>query len=216
MILNAIYLLLFITTLIYIVIYVKKPSNINLNYFIAYLLAMFLLEITASIVKKIWLYNIIVYNFLTLLEFNFLLLFIKGLVTSLKSRKIIYSLLVIFNIVYIITTIYYIYLETIVVTYNSIASITGSLTISVAVFIYLKDFLNSDKILNYWKTLSFWISFGLLIYHLGTIPFTSIMNFMSNINLDSKMLLIKIQYLLTTLMYCCYIFGALWSQKNLK
>ena len=216
MILKVIYFLSLVTTVIYVIFYIKKSFDINLKYFLAFLLAMCLLEIVASFVKRMGFYNLIVYNILTLLEFNFLLLFIKNILNSSKSKKIINFLLKIFNIIYTSSSLYYIWINSYLSTYNSVASIIGSILVSIAVFLFLRDFLNSDKILNYWKTLSFWISFGLLIYYLGTIPFTSIMNFISNITLESKLLLIKIQYLLTTLMYTCFIFGALWGQKILK
>jgi hypothetical protein len=101
--------------------------------------------------------------------------------------------------------------------YNGIASISGSFIVTIAIFLFFKDFINSDKISNFKKSLSFWISSGLLIYYLGTIPITSIMNYMQSINDKAEVhFLFNIQYVLVALMYSIFIFGALWSQKKEK
>ena len=98
--------------------------------------------------------------------------------------------------------------------YNEIASISGSFSITIAIFLFFKDFINSDRILNFKKSLSFWIAVGLLIYYFGTIPITSIMNSMQSITKSEVYLLFNIQYVLVTIMYSIFIFGALWSQKK--
>ncbi|ARV16136.1 hypothetical protein BTO07_13725 [Polaribacter sp. SA4-12] len=177
---------------------------------------MFLLEVIAKYVKYLGYDNLWVYNSLTFIEFNCLFFFLIGVILSIKIKKIVLYIVYIFNTIYILTNIYYLWLEDYFVTYNSIASISGSFLISIVIFLFFRDFLNSDKILNYRKTLSFWISFGLLFYYLGTIPFTSIINFLNYIPQSSKIYLIKVQFFLTIFMYCCFIFGALWSQKRVK
>lgn len=216
MLINIIYLLSFISTLIYVVFYFRKSFDINLRYFSAYLFFMFLFEVIAKYVKYLGYDNLWIYNNLNFIEFNCLFFFLRGIILSIKIKKIVLYIMYIFNTIYIITNIYYLLLEKYLVTYNSIASISGSLLISIVVFLFFRDFLNSDKILNYRKTLSFWISFGLLFYYLGTIPFISIINFLNDIPQLSKIYLIKVQFFLTIFMYSCFIFGALWSQKQVK
>ncbi|KGL58977.1 hypothetical protein PHEL85_3250 [Polaribacter sp. Hel1_85] len=216
MLINIIYLLSFLSTLIFAIFYFRKSFDINLRYFSAYLFFMFLFEIIASFVKYQGYDNLWIYNMLTLIEFNCLFFFLRSIILSIKVKKIVLYIVYIFNAIYILTNIYYLFLENYLVTYNSIVSISGSFLISIVIFLFFRDFLNSDKILNYWKTLSFWISFGLLFYYLGTIPFTSIINFMSDIPQSSKIYLIKVQFFLTIFMYSCFIFGALWSQKQVK
>ena len=216
MLINIIYSLSFLSTLIYFIFYFRKSFDINLRYFSAYLFFMFLFEITAKLFKYLGYDNLWLYNNLTFIEFNCLFFFLRGIITSIKTKKIVLYFVYIFNTIYILTNIYNLWLESYLVTYNSIASISGSFLISIVIFLFFRDFLNSDKILNYRKTLSFWISFGLLFYYLGTIPFTSIINFLNDIPQSSKIYLIKVQFFLTIFMYCCFIFGALWSQKRVK
>lgn len=211
-------ILYFSSILIYTYHYFKKSFDIKLGYFIGYLFFMLLFELTAQLVKyTLKLDNVLVYNILTFLEFNCLLLFIRGILYFMSTKKLLIGLTVAFNVIYALSTIYYIVLRNYLQIYNEIASVSGSFLVTIAIFLFFKDFINSDKISNFKKSLSFWISSGLLIYYLGTIPITSIMNYMQSINDKAEVrFLFNIQYVLVALMYSIFIFGALWSQKKEK
>lgn len=211
-------ILYFSSILIYTYHYFKKSFDIKLGYFIGYLFFMLLFELTAQLVKyTLKLDNVLVYNILTFLEFNCLLLFIRGILYFMSTKKLLIGLIVAFNVIYALSTIYYIVLRNYLQIYNEIASVSGSFLVTIAIFLFFKDFINSDKISNFKKSLSFWISSGLLIYYLGTIPITSIMNYMQSINDKAEVrFLFNIQYVLVALMYSIFIFGALWSQKKEK
>jgi hypothetical protein len=158
--------------------------------------------------------TVLIYNILTYLEFNCLLFFIREILSFKKTKKVVTVLVLVFNIIYFLSTLYLCFQGDYLLTYNDIASISGSFSITIAIFLFFKDFINSDRILNFKKSLSFWIAVGLLIYYLGTIPITSIMNSMQSITKSEVYLLFNIQYVLVTIMYCIFIFGALWSQKK--
>lgn len=211
------YILYVISIVIYAIFYLKKSFEINLRFFLVYLFFMFSFEMMAYYVKHgLGFYNLWVYNSLTFLEFNCLLLFVKDILVSKKTNKIVIGLIFIFNIIYFATTLYYLNEGAFLESYNSIAFISGGFLIAIALFLFYQDFLSSNEILNYKKSLSFWITFGLLLYYLGTIPITSIMNYMNGtpkVVLDS---LFIIQYLLVIFMYSCFIFGAIWSQKKFR
>lgn len=211
-------ILYFLSVLIYTYHYFKKSFDIKLRYFIGYLFFMLLFELIAQLVKYTLKFdNVLVYNILTFLEFNCLLLFISGLLYFVSTKKVLVALIITFNVIYVLSTIYYIVLRNYLQIYNGIASISGSFIVTIAIFLFFKDFINSDKISNFKKSLSFWISSGLLIYYLGTIPITSIMNYMQSINDKAEVhFLFNIQYVLVALMYSIFIFGALWSQKKEK
>ena len=211
-------ILYFLSVLIYTYHYFKKSFDIKLRYFIGYLFFMLLFELIAQLVKyTLKLDNVLVYNILTFLEFNCLLLFLSGLLYFVSTKKVLVALIITFNVIYVLSTIYYIVLRNYLQIYNGIASISGSFIVTIAIFLFFKDFINSDKISNFKKSLSFWISSGLLIYYLGTIPITSIMNYMQSINDKAEVhFLFNIQYVLVALMYSIFIFGALWSQKKEK
>lgn len=211
-------ILYFLSVLIYTYHYFKKSFDIKLRYFIGYLFFMLLFELIAQLVKYTLKFdNVLVYNILTFLEFNCLLLFLSGLLYFVSTKKVLVALIITFNVIYVLSTIYYIVLRNYLQIYNGIASISGSFIVTIAIFLFFKDFINSDKISNFKKSLSFWISSGLLIYYLGTIPITSIMNYMQSINDKAEVhFLFNIQYVLVALMYSIFIFGALWSQKKEK
>jgi hypothetical protein len=158
--------------------------------------------------------NLLVYNILTYFEFNCLLFFIKEILSFKKTKKVVTAIILVFNVIYLLSTLYLCFQGNYMLKYNEIASISGSFSITIAIFLFFKDFINSDRILNFKKSLSFWIAVGLLIYYLGTIPITSIMNSMQSITKSEVYLLFNIQYVLVTIMYSIFIFGALWSQKK--
>ena len=218
MLVKILLILYFLSVLIYTYHYFKKSFDIKLRYFIGYLFFMLLFELIAQLVKyTLKLDNVLVYNILTFLEFNCLLLFLSGLLYFVSTKKVLVALIITFNVIYVLSTIYYIVLRNYLQIYNGIASISGSFIVTIAIFLFFKDFINSDKISNFKKSLSFWISSGLLIYYLGTIPITSIMNYMQSINDKAEVhFLFNIQYVLVALMYSIFIFGALWSQKKEK
>ena len=214
MLLYSAYILSFISAFIYAVFYFKKSFEIDLKYFLAYLFFMFSFEMIASYVSYKGHDNLWVYNSLIFLEFNCLFLFSKEILVSKKAKKIVLKIIIIFNIIYFLANL--ISFDNFLTKYNSLASISGSFLITIVLFLFYKDFLDSNRILNYKKSLSFWIAFGLLFYYLGTIPFTSIINFLSDIPLEIKLYLIKIQIFLSLFMHSCFIFGILWSRKQVK
>ncbi|WP_157812215.1 hypothetical protein [Polaribacter sp. ALD11] len=196
--------------------YLKKSFEIDLKYFLAYLVFLFSFEMLASYIFDKNESNLAVYNLSTFFEFNFLLLFLKNILKTKSTKKIIWLILFIFNTIYIFSSLYYFLEDRYFLDYNIIAANSGSALTTLALFLFFKDFLNSNNILNYKRTLSFWIAFGLLIYYLGTIPMTSIMNSIQNISKEVVAYLFKIQIILSIFMYSCFIFGALWSQKQVK
>lgn len=218
MFVRILFTLSFLSVLIYIFHYFKKSFEIELKFFTLYLFFMLLFEFIADLVHSVLnLDNLIVYNILTFLEFNSLLFFIRGILYFKATKRIIIFLVVAFNIIYFLSTTYYIIFRDFLQIYNDIASISGSIAVTVAIFLFFKDFIYSDKIANFKKSLAFWISSGLLIYYLGTIPTTSIMNYMQGINNKAEVLfLFNIQYVLVAAMYSFFIFGAIWSQKKEK
>ena len=71
-----------------------------------------------------------------------------------------------------------------------------------------------DRILNFKKSLPFWISVGLLVYYLGSIPGTLTINAIKHLKSENLTFIMSITPFLSLIMYCIFIFGALWSQKK--
>ena len=213
---NIIYFLLFFSVLIYTFSYFKDIFDVDLKFFVVFLACAFFVEIAALYLHSEQIDNLILYNILTFIEFNCLLFFLKEDLVIQDEKFKVRLIIIVFNIVYTISSIYYIIYESLLQKYNSIASIAGSVLLTIALFLFFKGLLNSNKILNYKKSLSFWIAFGLLVYYLGTIPITSIMNSMSNLSKEIVIYLFNIQIGLSYFMYSSFIFGILWSHKKAK
>jgi hypothetical protein len=204
---------MFVSVLLYVACYFKNSFDIGLKYFVAYLFFNFLFEMITLYKDKD---NLPIYNLLTLIEFNCLFFFLKDILELKLTKKKVIIVIVIFNIIYVLSSVYYLIIDCFFTKYNLFASISGSVLLTLTLFLFFKDFLNSNKILNFRKTITFWISFGLLVYYLGTIPITSIMNSMKNISKTDLDMLFNIQIFLSIFMYSCFIFGALWNQKQVK
>ncbi|WP_439127863.1 hypothetical protein [Polaribacter sp.] len=215
MILNSLFTLYFIAIVIYAYNFLLKKFDIDLKYFVAYLFSMLSFELFIISFEELLNGNSLkVYNVLTFLEFNLLLLFIKEILSVKSSRKIVNYLIIIFNLVYFITSFYYLFKGNYFSTYNSISSVSGSFIITIAVFIFFKDFINSDRILNFKKSLSFWICVGLLVYYLGGIPATLTLNAITHLKRADHLFILNINPFLALCMYSIFIFGVLWSQKK--
>ena len=213
---NIIYISLFLCVVLYAIFYFKKSFSIHLKYFLAYLFAVFSLELVSKYLYDRKHNTLLVYHLITFLEFNFLFLFFKHIIEGKLTKKLLFMTLYIFNIIYVLSSLYYMLKGDFFIKYNSIASISGSILIAIILFYFCIDFLSSNKILNYKKALSMWITFGLLVYYLGTIPITSIINLMDNIPKKEVVFLYNIQFGLSIFMYSCFIFGILWSQKKVR
>lgn len=206
-----------VAVIIYTYVYFKKSFKVDLSYFLAFLFFMFIAEMTSLYLHSLDKNTTLVYHLLIFFEFNFLFLFIRSIIKSVQEKRKIVIIIYVFNFVYLISSIYYYLQNLYFLSYNSLSAIIGGVLITISLFYYFKDFLNSDEILNYKKTVTFWISIGLLIYYLGSVPITSILNnFGNNTSVEVEDYLYNLQYILVLLMYSSFIFGALWSQKQVK
>lgn len=92
--------------------------------------------------------------------------------------------------------------------------IIGSLFLAIAIVFYFISLLRSEQIIIYHKKLLFWISVGLLLFHIGTIPFTiEVTKYALMKSIHNLFLII---WVLAILMYLIFTFGFIWSNKEEK
>ena len=151
-----------------------------------------------KVLKK---YSFEVYNVYTFFEFNIITLMYLSIIKDLKTLNLIKLLNVTFNVIYIVS-FFYIPVQNYTITIES-------LVLSVFFIAYLKELLSSDIILNYKKHLPFWITSGFLIFYLSSIPFQLIRGSLDNREMFS------IQMFLIYIMHSCFIYGFLWSKKEI-
>ncbi|WP_339884327.1 hypothetical protein [Polaribacter vadi] len=144
--------------------YFPKFKKTYYYFFIAFLVFAVLFETLGMLLKgtnNYWIYNIY-----TFFEFSSLVGIYYYLNTSVKSKKIIILLSIIYYIIYFISFKY--------VVLQKYTVIILPFFVVPFMFLYLQKLLNSSKIMNYKKVLPFWLTVGFLIYYLASVPFFSL------------------------------------------
>jgi len=203
----------FLSLFICLAYYIKNRNKNWCLYFLGYLLSIVLIDFVASIILKKGGTTLVLYNCIILFEFNLLFLFFLKLVTRKSSLKVIKTCFVIFNLMYFLSIFYY-GISNIYSIYNTMAALLGAALIGSICIIYLREFLLSNKVINYKKDATFWVTIGLLIYYIGGMPFTAIINHMKDI--PEVIDLFLIMNGLTIFMHLCFIIGFIWSWKEAK
>ena len=198
-----------LSLLFYLNRFLNKESFKKMKFFILFLFSMSFVEFFALIFRYNDISNILIYNILTLLEFNFLFLFYREFV----KNKMINPIIVLFNIVYFITS-FYKGIDLFITQFNTIAPVSGAFLISIVLILYLREILMSEDIINYKKNIVFWITTALLFYYMGTLPLTAVLSFL--VTKSNFASFYKIQHTLTIVMHSTFIFGLLWNWKKVK
>ena len=141
MLINLVHFFSFLSVLIYAVFYFKKSFEINIKYFSGYLFVLFFFGVLASYLRDKIGYNLIVYNILTFFEFNLLLLFFKGILSSKSIQKTILIFIYTFNVCYVLSSLYFFFFGDYLDDYNLIASIFGSIIITIVLFLFFKYYI---------------------------------------------------------------------------
>ena len=144
--------------------YLPKFKSTYYYFFIAFLVFAVLFETLGMLIKgnnNYWIYNIY-----TFFEFSSLIGIYYFLNTSVKSKKIIIVLSIIYYIIYFISFKYDVL--------QKYTVIILPFFVVPFMFLYLQKLLNSSKIMNYKKVLPFWLTVGFLIYYLASVPFFSL------------------------------------------
>lgn len=210
--LNYIALAFAIISFLSYVFFNKNISFKSIRYFIVFLFCMFFFDVIGVVFFKYGLNNAF-YNLMVLLEFNVLFLFYRDISQNSLTKKIIKIFTVLYNVILFCSSFYY--GKAIFSTkYNTIAPVFGAVFIGIVLMLYLREFLLSEKVLNYKKNVFFWITTGLLLYYIGTMPLTAIVNFLKTGNVF--LTLYKIQHLLTIVMHVCFLTGLIWSWKRVR
>ncbi len=152
--------------------------------------------------------NLIIFNIYNTINFVVLLLLYKHYIQSKAFKKWIVG----FIITYLISLIVFGFYENYLVISQSAAYIVGASFLVITIAYYFIEIFNSDKILSIQKSLLFWISIGLLLFHIGSIPFAVVRNYYAFIPDLRYMFYAK--FILIAILYSLYIIGFIWSDKE--
>lgn len=185
-----------------------KYKHTFLKYFLILLWYTALNEFLGAYITDLDINNLIIYNIYNTINFVVLLLIYKHYIQSKIFKKWIVGFIVTYLITLIISGFY----ENYLVVGQSIAYIVGASFLVITISYYFIEILNSDKVLNIQKSLLFWISVGLLLFHIGSIPFAVVSNYYAYI--DDLKYMFYVKFVLIAILYSLYIIGFLWSNKE--
>lgn len=186
-----------------------KYNSTSLKFVLIYLWLVCITEFSAKYLTLQLPNNVLLYNFLSLIEFCiFSYIFYKEL-KIIFFRKVIFISVFIFSICLFIDIFY---TGNPVESFLSLAYGCSSILLSLYCCFYFYYVAQTEKILNLYQILFSWICIGLLVYHLCNLPITVLSNQLHSINENDNLL--SILALSGMLMYICFITGFLWSKKE--
>lgn len=188
-----------------------KYRNSFLKYFLVYLWITFIFEITAFLLRK---YDIVnnnsaIYNVYSVLSFFYLFsIFIKA-IHDQQKKNILKAACLLYFIILVAAGFYENYLlEPQIISY-----VFAELILILGIGFYLVEILKSEKALYANKTLLFWISLGLLLFSVGTIPFTIVMSYYTLLEASIHRVF-AINFILIIIQNICFIIGFIKADKN--
>jgi hypothetical protein len=200
------YIFLVVTTIISFY-FRKKFKNSIYKYFAYFLVFLCITETLSQIFNK---NNALVYNFYTLIAFNFYFIFYYQIFREQKNKRIMVLFILSFMIFYIVDTLFltkdlFYHLLNNTVVFGSFLTI---ITLIVFLFEIIK---NKDIVFNIKKTFIFWVSVGLLLFYIGILP---IMITFYYLKTDNNQIYSVIITLLNYIMLGSFSYGYIYSDKK--
>ncbi|SEL22222.1 hypothetical protein SAMN04487910_2066 [Aquimarina amphilecti] len=197
------------TTAIFATIYYYKYKNtVLLKYFIYLLWYIVFNELLGYYIRSLDLKNAIIHNIYNLVNFTYLLLLYRHHFKNKKNKKAA----VIFIVLYILTFIINGFFENYLIEHQRFPYIIAAIFLVITILLYFFEILNSEQVLHAKKNLLIWISFGLLIYFVGNLPFRILRNYY--LELTDATIHFLVIFTLTVIMHFCFIIGFIWSNRK--
>lgn len=147
--------------------------------------------------------NLYVYNVYQILVFPLLLMCFYCLIVS-EKRRIIPYFICLFMISFLIEGLFFVdYLTESLVFPN----IVGSTGLCIVVMVYFTQILEDGSMIYLKNNFYFWLSCGILIYYVGNVPFSSVINFMIFENQEIYYSFFYIRIVLAIMMYTLICIG---------
>ncbi|KZS39360.1 hypothetical protein AWE51_12520 [Aquimarina aggregata] len=194
-------------------LYLKKYKDTKLKYFVFFLWYTAINEAIGGIYLKRYVnieWGDLIYNIYYFISFGYLLILYKNHLVNKRNKSLAYFFLVTYIALLIINGFYQNYVYELQI----IPYIAASCFLVITISLYFIEILNSQRVLYVSKNLLFWISIGLLLYHIGNIPFRILRNYYTDITDATTAFLLGA--FLTVTMNLSFIFGFIWSSKKQK
>lgn len=190
------------------IFYFKYKNTRFLKYFIFFIWYVAINELVGLYIKLDGGVNAIIHNVYNAVNFTFFLLLYRHYLKNNKNKK----LALYFCLFYLIAFISNGFFENYMLEYQRLPYILGALFLVITILLYFFEILNSEQVLHAKKNLLIWISFGLLIYFVGNLPFRILRNYYAELTDATVLFLVNIT--LTVVMNTCFILGFIWSDKK--
>lgn len=155
-----------------------KKSDYNLKILLWFLFVTVLLEAFSTIAyynkDTIGIDNVLgLYNIYDIVSFGLFFYLYDNLLNKFKTKLVVgFYLIYLFSV--LIEATYSVNFGTENLIYSQILA---SLFLSIIVFLYFTDILKEGNAGSLFNNIFFWLSIGLLLYHIGQIPFRVVTNF---------------------------------------
>ena len=205
---NAILVLQVITAIVG-SMYYKKYKFSFLKYFIFLLWYIVINDFIALYYSlTINIYNALFFNIYQIISFTFYLVLFKKNIQSLKLKKIVSYLI----LLYLISFVLCFFIDDFFKNHFSLSYIIGALFVISSIIMFFSEILNSDKIIKMNKMLLFWISIGLFVSLLPDIPFDLMRKYYANS--PSIPFIFASSYLLVFANNILLITGFIWCNEE--
>lgn len=199
-----------IITAIFASIYYYKYKNSYLKYFLILLWYIVFNEIAGYCIREYFIKNnSIIYNIYYVVNFTFLFSVYRNFISNKSFKKYINFFIIIYWICCVINLFY----EDCFSNAQIVPYIIASVFLIISILMYFIEILKSEQILKINRGLLFWISIGLLLFHIGYIPYKIIQKFSNIESIQELEALRSIFYSLILILNICYIIGFIWSHK---
>ncbi len=188
--------------------YYKYKNTIFLKYFIYLLWYVVINELLGYYIRSLDLKNAIIHNVYNVINFTYLLLLYRYNFKNKRNKKAASFFITVYILAFLINGFF----ENYLIEHQRLPYIISALFLVITILLYFFEILNSEQVLHAKKNLLIWISFGLLIYFVGNLPFRILRNYY--LELTDATVHFLVMFTLTVIMNFCFIIGFIWSDKK--
>ena len=155
---------------------------------------------------NVWLYNIYI-----LISIGFFVNFFRGYLSSIKLKKTIFYILIVYLLISVLN---FIFTDIFFTSYSVLAITFGTILLLFTIILFYFDLLKIDKVFNLKYYLPFYISIGALVSYLCVAPLFTFSKYFNELNDSYVSLRVNIIFVTSIIMYSIFIIGFLVCAKK--
>ncbi|MBL7728649.1 MAG: hypothetical protein JNM68_13220 [Dinghuibacter sp.] len=194
------------------IIMFKRVKNTLWQWFVVYLVLIFLTELTGEFIYRVYDRNVDVYIkwAIPLQFFFFCWLFFRY--ASRRSDKWVSVACALAYAAAFVTETFL--LKNPKFVFTSLSYMTGNIILLLQIILFFARFTASNDILHYRQSQMFWVCIGLLVFYLATLPFFGLWNNLRKYHSSLFNNYWRVQTCLAAGMYGFFAASFIWNKKN--